>query len=146
MRGYRLSLLLATMAIAALALGPAVSATPRSGDVHIVKDCEPYHGAAGEFCIITSSNVPAIPAGARIVYATALQFPVLDTEISIAVRPGNVANGHCTLDFGNLPGRCHISGGTGKFTHFQLDVDVTPDADHANLWHWDGSYSYSPPS
>jgi len=145
MRVHRLSLVLATASIAALALAPAVSATPRSGDVHIEKNCESYHGGAGESCIITSSNVPAIPAGARIVYASALQFPVLDTDISIAAGPGNVARGHCTLNFLELPGACRLSGGTGKFTHIELDVAVSPDA-KPNLWHWDGTFSFSPRS
>jgi hypothetical protein len=145
MRGYRLSLVFASVAIAAMAVAPLASATPRSGDVHIVKDCTDYHGAAGEFCTITTSNVPAIPTGARIVYESDLHWPVLDTDISIAAGPGNVATGHCTLNFEDLPGTCRLSGGTGKFTHIQLDVSVSPDAE-PNVWHWDGTFSFSPRS
>jgi hypothetical protein len=35
-----------------------------------------------------------------------------------------------------------FSGGTGKFTGFQARVDVS--ADSTGLWHWEGTYSFSP--
>ena len=35
-----------------------------------------------------------------------------------------------------------LSGGTGKFTGFQARADVS--ADSAGLWHWEGTYSFSP--
>ena len=146
MRTSRLSLVLAVVAIAAMAFAPAASATPRSGDFHITKDCSEYAGQAGGFCTITSSNVPAIPAGSRIVYASAAGATLLDTDISIGTRPGNVASGHCTLDFLALPGVCTLSGGTGKFTHIQASVVVSPDATTANVWHWDGTFAFSPGS
>jgi hypothetical protein len=141
MRTSRLSMVLAFVAIAALAIAPAASATPRSGDVTIVKDCSDYQGGAGQFCTITSSNIRAIPADTRIVYASAIDGAVLDTDISLSVGPGNVATGHCTLNFLALPGVCTISGGTGKFVHFQARVVVSPDAT-PNVWHWDGTYSF----
>ena len=138
MRGYRLSLVLASAAIAAMALAPVASATPRSGAVHIVKDCIDYRGAAGQFCTITSSNVPAIPAGARIVYASAAQFPILDTDISIAVGPGNVATGHCRLNFLELhdlavDSRAHLGNAVRPRAAGQLDRHrhrLPPDGDH----------------
>jgi hypothetical protein len=141
----RLSLVFAIVAISAMAFAPAASATPRSGDVHIVKDCTGYAGQAGGFCTITSSNVPAIPPGSRIVYASAAGATTLDTDISIATRPGNVASGHCTLDFLALPGVCTLSGGSGKFTHIEARVVVSPDAT-PNVWHWDGTFDFNPRS
>jgi hypothetical protein len=57
-----------------------------------------------------------------------------------------VASGHCTLDFLALPGVCTLSGGTGKFTHIQASVVVSPDATAANVWHWDGTFAFSPGS
>jgi len=141
MRTHRLSLVLATAAVAALALAPAASATPRSGDVHITKDCSAFTGQAGSFCTITSSNVPAIPAGARIVYASAAGATTLDTDIRVVAGPGNVAAGHCTLDFLALPGLCTLSGGTGKFTHVHARVVVSPDQ-APNVWHWDGTFAF----
>jgi hypothetical protein len=146
MRTSRLSLILVIVALAAMAFAPAASATPRSGDLHMTKDCTEYAGQAGGFCTITSSNLPAIPAGSRIVYASAAGATTLDTDISIATRPGNVASGHCTLDFLALPGVCTLSGGTGKFTHIQTSVVVSPDATTANVWHWDGTFAFNPGS
>ena len=145
MRLRRLTLLVATVGIATIALAPAASATPRSGDIHIVKDCTSYDFLAGGSCVITSSNVPAIPPDTRIVYASAVDGLMLDTDIRIGTGPGNTAYGHCTINFADLPGSCHLSGGTGKFTHFQASVVVSPDAT-ANFWDWDGEFSFAPGS
>ena len=142
MRTIRLSLVLAIVAIGVMTVAPAASATPRSGDLHITKDCSEYVGQAGGFCTVTSSNVPAVPAGARIVYASAAGATTLDTDISISAGPGNVASGHCTLDFLALPGVCTLSGGTGKFTHIQASVVVSPDGVTLNEWHWDGTFAF----
>ena len=140
MHGSRFSLGFAAMAIAAMAFAPVVSATPRSGELHIVKDCVDYHGLGGQSCEITGSNLRAIPAGAHIVYASDLAFPVLDTDITITAGPGNVAHGHCRLDFTALPGACVLSGGTGKFTHIHASVVVSPLG--GDLWAWDGTYAF----
>src|SRR5512135_3197099 len=82
----------AAAAILALSLAvPAVSAaSPRSGDLHITKECSQYTGAAGDFCTITSSNINAIKVGSRVVYAQAADFAsmTLDTDITV-VRQGN---------------------------------------------------------
>jgi hypothetical protein len=142
MRISRLSILLAIVAIGVTAVAPAATATPRNGDIHIIKDCTEYAGQAGGFCTITSSNLPAIPAGSRIVYASAAAATTLDTDISIATGPGNVASGHCTLDFLALPGVCTLSGGTGKFNHIHASVMVSPDATTGNVWHWDGTFAF----
>ncbi|MBI3745113.1 MAG: hypothetical protein HY264_01035 [Chloroflexi bacterium] len=141
MRTRRLFLLLAIVALVAMALAPAAAATPRRGALNIVKDCTGYFGGAGDFCTITSSNFRAIPAGTRIVYASAVVGALLDTDVSLAAGPGNVALGHCTLDFLALPGICTLSGGTGQFVHIQARVVVSPDAT-PNVWHWDGTYSF----
>jgi hypothetical protein len=121
---------------------PAVTASPRSGDLQMTKECGEYHGNAGEFCTFVTSNLKAIPSGARIYYASAAGASSLDTDVVIVTGPGNVATGHCTLDFLALPGRCTFSGGTGKFTHFQAWAAVYVDG--ANLWHWDGTFSFGP--
>ena len=51
----------ATAAVAAGA--PSLSASPRSGELHVTKECGDYLGNAGDFCTITSSNVKAIEVG-----------------------------------------------------------------------------------
>ena len=120
---------------------------PRSGDVHITKNCRDYHGAAGEFCTITSSNVKEIEVGTRIVYASDLVFPQLDTDIVLdPPGPGNnKAFGQCTLNLISSLGQCTLSGGTGKFTHIRFSVNVTQlPGNNGEDWAWDGNYSFNP--
>jgi hypothetical protein len=140
MRTTRLASVVAIGAITAMSIAPAVSATPRSGELHITKDCTGYTGLAGQTCTITASNVRAIPDGTRIVYASGVVNGVLDSDMTIEAGPGNVANGHVTLDLSALSGDVELSGGTGKFTHFQASVAVA----HAggDLWTWDGSFDF----
>ncbi len=125
-----------------LGLAPGVAASPRGGDLHVTKECSEYTGEAGSFCTFTSSNIKAIEPGDRIVYAQAAGPGSLDTDVVIVAGPGNIAAGHCTLVFESLPGRCTFSGGTGTFTHFHASVTVSVDA--TGLWHWEGTYRFSP--
>jgi hypothetical protein len=117
---------------------------PRSGEIHVVKECSQYAGQAGQFCTITSSNLPEIEKGSRVIYASNLAFPLLDSDVALDL-PGagnNKASGHCRLNLITKVGECTFSGGTGKFTHFSARVDVSslggPD------WAWNGTYSFSP--
>ena len=126
--------------LAALASG--VAASPRTGDLHVTKECSQYNGQAGSFCTFTSSNIRAIKPGDRIVYAQPAGPDSLDTDVVIVAGPGNIAAGHCTLVFASLPGRCTFSGGTGNFTHFHASAAVSVDAN--GLWHWEGTFSFSP--
>jgi len=144
MNSKRISLVVGAALLSLAAFAPSVAASPRSGDVHVTKECSEYTGQAGSFCTITVSNIKAIPAGARVVYASAAGATRLDSDIALVAGPGNVGHGHCTLDFLALPGRCTFSGGTGQFTHFHASVAVSPGA--ANIWYWDGAYSFSPPN
>ena len=127
----------------------AATSFPRSGALHVTKECSDYHGQAGEICTITSSNLDAIEVGSRVVYARAADFlsspPSLDSDV-ILDPPGpgnNVAFGHCHLNLVTGIGLCSFSGGIGKFTHFDASVDVSPPTDGVN-WHWEGTYSVSP--
>ena len=54
----------------ALSTGAAsVSASSeRNRALHVTKECSDYHGAAGEFCTITSSNLARIKVGSRVYY------------------------------------------------------------------------------
>jgi hypothetical protein len=120
----------------------SLSASPRSGDLHVTKECSGYTGGAGSFCTIMSSNVKAIEVGSRILY---LQPDQLFTSVGSDVvldppGPGNnTAFGHCSLALGV----CTFSGGNGKFTWFQASVDVSHNPDYS-LWYWEGTYSLSP--
>jgi hypothetical protein len=145
MRTSRLASLLAIGAITAMTIAPGTSATPRSGELHITKDCGDYQGQPGQHCTITESNLKAIPVGARIVYTSGVVDGVLDSDITIEAGPGNVARGHVTLDFNALPALVVLSGGTGKFTHIQANVVVTPvvpPSGQPRYWHWDGTYAF----
>ena len=134
----------ASAAVSSLAATPSF---PRSGELHVTKECSDYHGQAGEICTITSSNLDAIEVGSRVVYARAADFGTftLDSDVVLDLPgPGNnVAFGHCHLNLVTGIGLCTFSGGTGKFTHFDASVDVSPPTDGVN-WGWTGTYSFSP--
>jgi hypothetical protein len=124
-----------------------LSASPRSGDLQVTKECSGFTGGAGSFCTITSSNLGAIEVGSRIIY---LQPADLGTPSGSDVTldlpgPGNdTAAGHCALDpQNNFFGVCTFAGGTGKFTSFRASVDVTHSPDFS-VWYWEGTYSFSP--
>lgn len=128
----------------------ALSASPRSGELHVLKDCtnggvDPYMGNAGDHCTISASNVKGIEVGSRVIYAQAAGAGSLDSYVVLDVPgPGNnKAFGHCQLNLLNGLGVCEFSGGTGKFTSFQARANVTPPSDGVN-WHWEGTYSFDP--
>ena len=135
-----------TLVLAAAAAGvvaTAGSATPRSGDLHVTKECSEYNGAAGSFCTITSSNINAIKPGMRVVYFRALSGLVLNSDIALSAEHGSAASGHVVLNLATRQGRVTFEGGTGRFAGFEADVDVSLDA--SGVWHWDGTYSFTPP-
>lgn len=80
----------------------ALASSPRSGELHVEKGCPPpgFTGQANDFCTITSSNSKAIEVGSRVVYASALENGVLDSDVRLVVGPGNTAFGHCHLGLG----------------------------------------------
>jgi hypothetical protein len=134
------------VAVAAGIVATAGSATPRSGALHVTKECSQNEGDAGDFCTITSSNINAIKPGSRVVYASAAGDPtpgVLDSDLVIDGPGNNNAYGHVVLDLTTGTGVVTLSGGTGVFRGFQASVDVSPLGwpDFA----WDGTYDFDPP-
>ena len=125
----------------------ASSSFPRSGALHVTKECSAYTGQAGEICTITSSTLDAIEVGSRVVYARAADFVTFTLDSDVVLDPpgpgNNTASGHCHLNLVTGIGLCTFSGGTGKFTHFAASVNVSPPTDGVN-WHWDGTYSFEP--
>ena len=119
---------------------------PRSGELHVTKECSTWAGQAGDVCTITSSDVTEIEVGSKIVYAQAANFTTLslDSDVVLDVPgPGrNTAFGHCHLSLVTGIGLCTFSGGTGKFTHFHASANVSylggPN------YAWDGTYSFEP--
>jgi hypothetical protein len=124
--------------------GLLAASSPRSGLLHVTKECSTYTGHAGDICTITSSNLEAIEAGSRVVYVGDAVGASLDTDVRLDLPgPGsNVAFGHCALSLETGIGACNFSGGTGKFTRFHASVAVSylggPN------FAWDGTYSFSP--
>lgn len=138
----------AAIALLVVLVPSAAAASPRSGELHVTKECSQYTHKAGGFCTITSSNLAAIPVGSKVIYLQDLVGLVLETDIVLdPPGPGNnMAFGHVHLDLVNKVGVATFSGGTGKFTWFTATVAVTPNPAEAFGWHWDGTYSFSPPA
>jgi hypothetical protein len=142
-RGLAVILAVITMGLAAPA-NPA-GATQRSGALHVTKECTQYDGSAGSFCTITSSNINAIRAGMKVVYASAAGVPtpgVLDSDLVIQGPGHNRAFGHVLLDLSTLTGVVTFSGGTGRFSGFHAAISVTcPEFPACS---WDGAYTFAP--
>jgi hypothetical protein len=144
------ALLLAAVATGVVAVPSSAantSSSPRSGALHVTKECSHYNLGAGSFCTITSSNLSAVRPGSRVVYASAAGDPtpgVLDSDLVIDGPGDNTAFGHVVLDVPTLTGIVTFSGGTGVFTHFHagplaVACPAFPDCS------WDGPYTFSAP-
>lgn len=132
-------------ASAAVPVAPALSASPRSGDLHVTKECSGYTGGPGSFCMITSSNVQAIEVDSKILYLQPDQLGTPSGSDVVLDPPGpgnNTAFGNCSL----AVGVCTFSGGTGKFTHFQATaaVSLPLGGPGGPNFSWTGTYSFSP--
>jgi hypothetical protein len=135
-----LALVFAFVAAGIVATAGPATATPRSGALHVTKECSQYTFTAGSFCTIRSSNISAIKPGMRAVYRAAPANGVLDSDLVLSFGHGSAAFGHVLLDFTKLQGRVTFSGGTGKFTGFHAEADVSLDS--TGVWHWDGTYRF----
>ena len=145
----RIATALALLVIILLSTRPeAVSArSARNGRLHVTKECPNYHGAAGDSCTITSSNLAEIKVGSKVFYDQAAGTPtgLLDSNVVLDAGAGNRAVGRCTVDLTTYLGVCTFSDGTGQFAGFSARVNVSPDPDPAHPhFHWDGTYSFDP--
>jgi hypothetical protein len=142
---FILPVALAAAAVAAI-VGSA-QATPRSGELHVTKNCRDYNFAAGDSCTITSSNLNAIKDHSKVVYTSAADLTalVLDSDLVIDGPGNNDAFGHVVLDLSTLSGVVTLSGGTGKFTHFRAGPIAVACPDFPDC-SWDGPYSFDPPN
>jgi hypothetical protein len=129
-----------------LAGGPA---SRRAGDVHIIKECSHYTGAAGSFCTITESNVAEIPAGSRVNYDQGIYPPasgsypggLLDSNVVLDAGNGNAAIGRCTLDGATNLGVCTFTDGTGNLAGFHARVNIAPTT--GVYYSWIGTYHFA---
>ena len=144
----RLMLGFAVVFAVAVAVAPLASATSRSGDLVVTKECSGFVPTNNPpYCTITSSNLGTIPDGSRIFYLdpNGLGTPTGGAVVLDPPGPGNnQAFGTCFL--GGNPMHCEFSGGTGKFTWFRASVvvTVTDPGTTDELWHWEGTYSFDP--
>ena len=123
---------------ATVAVSASLSASPRSGELHVTKECSGF--ASGAFCTITSSNVKAIEVGSRILYLQPGQVGTPEGSDVVLDPPGpgdNKAFGHCSLALGE----CTFSGGTGKFSGFGATAQVSYLG--GLDWGWKGTYSFN---
>ena len=126
-----IGVILSVTALAPSVLASSSSASyPRSGALHVTKECSEYTGAADSWCTITASNLSAITVGSRIVYFQPFIDPAAtDSDLAIVVGPGNLALGHVRFGLADgvatLPAVLTLAGGTGKFTDFHARVTVT---------------------
>jgi hypothetical protein len=124
----------------------AGSESPRGGDLVVAKECSGFVNDP-PFCAITSSSLGAIPVGSKIIYLDPAGLGTAAGGAVVLDPPGpgnNKAFGRCFL--GGTPMRCEFSGGTGKFTwfHASVEVTVTDAGQPTELWHWSGTFGFSP--
>jgi len=148
--GFALALVpIAGYAAVSLALNSgvaSVSASERSRELRVTKECSEWKGAAGDFCTITSSNLPRIKVGSRVYYDQPAGIPagLLDSNVVLDAGNGNRAVGRCTLDLATGAGLCTFSDGTGRLSGFSARVRVSPPSEDEPDWRWNGTYSFSP--
>ena len=87
-----MKLLAAAALCAAATLVPSAAGSPRSGNLHATKDCTGFDGAAGSYCMITSSSLPAIEVGSKILYLQ--PAALLTPQASFARRCGRPVRFH----------------------------------------------------
>jgi len=137
------AIVLAVLAAGIVATTGSAGSAARSGALHVTKECSHYDGTVGSFCTITSSNINAIRPGMRAVYLGALAGGMLDADLVLSSEHGSAATGHVVLDLTAAHGHVTFAGGTGTFAGFEADAVVSLDAH--GVWHWDGTYSFTPP-
>ena len=116
-------LLLAVVMVAAFATAGSARTPvlPAAEQLHVTKECSQYSGLPGGFCTITGSNLNAIDAGMKVIYASAADFTAMTLNSDLVLDgPGNNdAYGHVVLDLSTGLGILTFTGGTGRFSGFQ---------------------------
>lgn len=140
-----LSILLLVAGIGMLTIRLTVGAHPvkaagHNGEIHTTKECSQDHGLAGDFCTITSSDLPQIPVGSKVYYDQAANVPtaMLDSNVLLDAGNSNRAVGRCTLDLTTALGLCTFVDGTGDLAGFRARVAVDCTAG----CRWDGTYRF----
>ena len=128
---------------------PAATAESSTGKaIHLVKDCSTFIAEIPSYCVISASDLAAIPVGAKVNYLGPLldnQY-FLSSNVRIDDAHGNTATGYCIFDGRPTEERgfCTFWAGTGALTGFTAILKVTIDA--LGEWHLDGDYYVNQPS
>ena len=128
------------LGLAALTAASVYADSARSGVLHITKECSQDKGRPGDFCTITSSNLPQIPVGSKVFYDQAAGVPpgLLDSNVVLDAGNGNRAVGRCILDLTTALGLCTFSDGLGDLAGFSARVKV----DCRSGCRWDGPFHF----
>ncbi len=131
----------ALVAAAGISVAIATASSPRSGELHVTKECSQFNDGPqpGAFCTITSSNLKAIKVGSKVIYFQAATGGTFESDLALVVKLGDYALGHVVLD-PTGSGVLTLSGGTGDFSSFRAKVRVSTK-DGLNFA-WDGRYSF----
>jgi hypothetical protein len=147
MRSIRLVSLLGGTLLALVGLAPGVAAAAPTFPIHLVKDCSTFTGDTPSFCVVSSSEFPAIPVGTKVWYVGPILVDTLflSSNVRLDTGHGSTAIGYC-INAARPPGdprstgMCSFWEGTGDLAGFHAVVDVSIDA--AQEFHWDGVYYY----
>ena len=139
-RPVRALALVTTILVAAIFPAPVAAANPLP--IHIAKDCSTFTAVIPSYCVVTASDLAAIPIGATVNYlGPLLDNPYfLSSNARIDDAHGNTATGYCIFDgrANENRGYCTFWAGTGTLTGFTAILKVTVAAD--GIWHLDGEY------
>ena len=140
-------LLLAVVMVGAFATAGSAGTTgaPRSGQLHVSKECSEFTGLPGGFCTITGSNLNGIDPGMKVIYLDPhFVSPNLISNLVVDGLGNNDAYGSVSLNVVTWIGSLTLSGGTGEFSgfHANITVDCTPSGSPCT---WDGPYNFSSP-
>jgi hypothetical protein len=130
--------------VALAAVIPTASAGTAPSPLHITKECSEFTGETPSFCTITSSDLAAIPVGAKVIYwGPVINDPnFMSSRVVLRAGHGTRAFGYCQTIASPAPehGSCVFWKGTHALKGFHASVDVTyvSGADYK----WDGTYLF----
>ena len=129
-------------------LPAATAGSPTGTAIHLVKDCSAFTTEIPSYCVVSASDLGAIPVGAKVAYlGPLLDNPYfLSSNVRIDDAHGNTATGYCIFDARPTEERgfCTFVAGTGTLDGFTAILKVTIDA--LGDWHLDGEDYGNPPS
>ena len=98
-----------------------------------------YFGGVGEYCTVTSSNLPAL-ADAKIFYMQEAGATSLDSDTVIYAGSGQQCNRPLLARLPTGLGHCDIFDGTGTLAGLHASVTVSHISGYD--WAWDGTYRF----